>query len=227
MFISQCLFPGKIWRKKSLIWKDSRPKSPGLQSTEIVTCRSLWLLDQPARPSCIQHLPIGFSRTEIFQSLSTNGPILLDGSSSTQLLSSEQESSYGRKVTRLTPLKKRQKKECIKCLTVTRKHIRNCYVFLLSKVIRVKTRNSEVQTLLQLAKPLFQKQVEPYRHVPLICWDRTLPGCLIFSFKIKIKKNNLLSKLHGDSPLDQLEYWLCFMETIKDLFYLLELPKFR
>jgi hypothetical protein len=30
-----------------------------------------------------------------------------------------------------------------------------------------------------------------------------LPGCLIFSFKIKIKKNNLLSKLHGDSPLDQ------------------------
>lgn len=87
-----------------------------------------------------------------------------------------------------------------------RRLIENYYAFQLSREKRVRMRNLVEQILQPLVRPLFLRQEEPYKPVLVICLDRTLPRCLIFSSRIRIKRNNMHTKLHGDLPLGLLVF---------------------
>jgi hypothetical protein len=58
-------------------------------------------------------MPTGLKVIEIFPSNSTNGPILLDGSSNIQLLSSELENFCGKRATLLMQLTRKLKRKCM------------------------------------------------------------------------------------------------------------------
>ena len=106
---SQCSLLRPHWIRNRHMLRDFLQKWLGLPRVDRVSCQSQLRFVQPARLSCIQVTPSGSTHTEICQCCLISGVTLWDGNSSIPPHSLEQESSFGRKVTPLMPLKKTQK----------------------------------------------------------------------------------------------------------------------
>ena len=172
-------------------------------------------------------MPIGSRAIVISPWNLTSGPTSSDGSLNTPLLSSEPESSCGKKVTLPTLPSSKLKDKCMTILSSISESTNRSLLFQFAKESRLNLKNSQEDSELQLLRLGFQKMEEPFR-LPLPTTSAKISQkCSAFNLKTLRKRRNLFGKLVGGWQLDQLESWLCITATIKDWFYLLESQMFR
>jgi len=122
--------------------KDLHLKLLGLPRVETQKCLNLLRSDLHQKLSCILLLQNGFKAIEIYPSESISGLTLLDGNSSTLLLSFEQESFYGRKDILLMLHRKKLKKKYMTSLMLMLIHMKIFWLFPLQKELNQREKHS-------------------------------------------------------------------------------------
>ena len=226
MSTSPCLLPNRRLIKKKTMSLDSPLKLPGWQKLD----RVKWLSPLPSVPllrqSCTPPTPSGSDHTETSLFSSTNGPMWSDGNSSTLRLSLEQESSYGKKATLPTPLKKKQLLSSTKSKRFTRESTKSSSLVPSSVVVNLKMRDLQVPLIQQLSSFTSQWADVVFKEPHLTLSAKTSQRCLRSSSKMQTRKDNSSGKHPGAYQLDPLVLWSWSIQTTRDLSCLLRLPKY-
>ena len=156
---------------------------------------------------------IGSKAIEIYPWSSINGPTSWDGNLSIQLHSSEQDSSFGKKVTLLMLPSKKPKDKCLIILNFIRRFINSYWLSLFAKELRPNLKSSLEAWLHRPSKLGSLKMVELSKPQHHTISGRTLPRCTAYNLKTKRNKKKWSGRQVGDWQRDQLVLWQCTMET--------------
>lgn len=133
--------------------------------------------------------------------------MLWDGSSSIQLLSSELESSCGRKATQLMLQRRRPIRWYLTSLTPMPTAIEKSWLFPPSREESQRRRSSLEPTIPRQWRYMSQPMEEEFKEPPPISWARILQKCSMFGLKTNKARNNLSNKLLGATQLEALGPW--------------------
>ena len=213
---SLCLWLRQLWIKRHLTLRASHLRLHGSLRVGRVKCLSPLQFVLPVRLSCTQPLPSGSTLIETCPCSWISGPMSSDGSSSIPLLSLGQESSFGRKVTQLMLVRRKQMNLFTRFLKSTQRLMKSSWLCLWSGVESRRKRGSlEPITQPQLrSTSLWVAEVSKELH--LMTSGRTSLKCSRSTSKMSRSRNRWHGRHLGDSQQDQLVRWSWSIQTTKD-----------